>query len=245
MGSSIEMESSSVLDKIISAANIEEVSLTMRIILKIINKPHDVLGLISPITIRAMVAYRDLFRIEPTLGWDDEIPFKEKQKWMKILQILHDVSNVKFKRSTKPASAVGKPEIIGYFDGSDDAYAAVIYTRWLLSDGSYQASLACSKAKVTPLKRISTPRSEIYGAVLLSRLLLFYVKSCNQTNTKPFKVCILGDSECTLASTEKTSGALGEYFGNRVGEILHNQSEIQTICSVGKEGEWWHVPGSH
>ena len=52
---------------------------------------------------------------------------------------------------------------------------------------------------------------------------------------------MLGDSECTLASIEKTSGALGEYFGNRVGEILDNQAKMQEICPVGNEGEWYHV----
>ena len=52
---------------------------------------------------------------------------------------------------------------------------------------------------------------------------------------------MLGDSECTLASIEKTSGALGEYFGNRVGEILDNQAKMQEICPVGDEGERYHV----
>ena len=67
----------------VSIKIINELSLTMRKLLKIINKPHDILDLLSPITIKTIVAYRDLFRIEPTLGWDDEIPTKEKQKWVK------------------------------------------------------------------------------------------------------------------------------------------------------------------
>ena len=175
---SIEMESSSVLESILSATKVDEVSLTMRRVLKIINKPHDVLGLVSPITIQAMVAYRDLFRIEPPLGWDDEIPVKEKSRWIKILRTFHEVSNIKFSRSTKPKDAVGNPEVIGFFDGSDDAYAGVLYLRWALKDGSYEANLASSKEKVTHLKRISTPRSDLNGAVLLSKLLFFYMKSC-------------------------------------------------------------------
>ena len=95
--------------------------------------------------------------------------------------------------------------MIGFFDGSDDVYAGVLYLRWALKDWSYEANLACSKETVTPLKRISTPRSELNGAVLLSRLLLFYMKSCNKADLKPSKIWILGDSECTLSSTEKTS----------------------------------------
>ena len=125
--------------------------------------------------------------------------------------------------------------MIGYFDGSDHAYAAVIYLRWALQNGSFDVNLACSKAKVTLLNHKSTPHSELNGAVLLSRFLLFHLKSCDKAGIKASKAWILGDSECTLASTEKTIGALREYFRNRISEILDNQA-------IGNDGEWWHVP---
>ena len=57
----------------------------------------------------------------------------------------------------------------------------------------------------------------------------------------PSKVWFIGDSECTLGSIEKTSGAFGEYFGNRVSEIHSNQAQIEEYCPVGTDGEWWHV----
>ena len=132
---SIDMGSSPTLTAILHTENANEVSMTMRKLLRIINKPHDILGLVSPITIRAMVAYRDLFRIEPALGWDDEIPLKEKLKWIKILRVFHETSTVKFQRSTKPKLAVGDPEIVGYFDGSDDGsrfISALGTCRWFI-----------------------------------------------------------------------------------------------------------------
>ena len=187
------------------------------------------------------VAYRDLFRLEPELGWDDEIPQTEKVKWLQLLRQFQEVSNVSFPRSTKPERAVGSPEVVGYFDGSDDAYAAVVYFRWQLEDSSVAVRLAGSKARVTPLKRISTPRSELNGAVLLSRLALSTIKACVESGTTPTKVWLLGDSECTLSSLEKTGGAFGEYFGNRVGEVLDNQARIQEYCEVGVKGEWYRV----
>ena len=64
----IEMESSNTLETILSATNVEDVSLTMRKILKMIDKPHAILGPVSPVTIKAKVAYHDLFCIEPALG---------------------------------------------------------------------------------------------------------------------------------------------------------------------------------
>ena len=84
------------LTDILNAESMHDVTLTPRILLSIINKPHDVLGLISPITIRAMVAYRDLFRLEPTPDWDDDIPHKEKAKWISILSALRQCSSITF-----------------------------------------------------------------------------------------------------------------------------------------------------
>ena len=46
-----------------------------------------------------------------------------------------------------------------------------------------------------------------------------------------------------LAAREKAVGALGEYFGNRVGECLDLQSKIGDIVPVGinGDGEWYHM----
>ena len=241
---SIDIRESESLISILNMNSIADTLITPRILLGIINRPHDVLGLISPITIQAMIAYRDPFRLDPTPGWDEDIPLKEKSKWLKILQEFCKVSAVTFPRCIAPISKGSYAEIVGFFDGSDNAYAGVAYIRWKLQNDSYVVYLACSKSKVTPLKRISTPRAELNGAVLLSRLVLFFLKSCVSSGVTPTKIWMLGDSECTLASIEKTSGALGEYFGNRVGEILDNQARMQEICPVGDDGEWYHVSSS-
>ena len=96
-----------------------------------------------------------------------------------------------FHRSVASISRGSLPEIIGYFYGSDNAYAAVVYIRWTLHDSPYDVYLACSKAKVTPLKRISTPRAALYGAVLLSRLVLFFLRSCVSSGITPAKIWML------------------------------------------------------
>ena len=77
-------------------------NLTKREVLGIINKPYDLLGLISPITIRLKCAYRDLFRVEPPLEWDDVMPDENKREWINLLNLLRDVDCVKFPRATKP-----------------------------------------------------------------------------------------------------------------------------------------------
>ena len=125
--------------------------LTKRETLGIINKPYDLLGLISPITIRLKVAFRDLFCINPPLGWDDVLPYEKRKEWIELLELLRDVNCVKFPRATKPCNAKGPPTLIGYFDGSDNAYVAVVYLRWILDDDSIDVRLACASSRVTPL----------------------------------------------------------------------------------------------
>ena len=56
---------------------------------------------------------------------------------------------------------------------------------------------------------------------------------------------MIGDSECTLASLEKVNSAFGEYFGNRVGEIVNLQANIEKYCPVGNDGEWWHTASDY
>ena len=41
------------------------------------------------------------------------------------------------------------------------------------------------------------------------------------------------------------NGAFGEYFGNRIGEIMDIQAQIEKLCPVGQNGEWWYIPSCH
>ena len=111
-------------------------------------------------------------------------------------------------------------------------FAAAIYIRWTLADDSIHVSLLCAKPRVTPSKRISTPRSELNGAVLASRLALSSANSLTNAGISIGRLWFIGDSECILACLEKTNCAFGEYFGNRVGEILDTQAQIEKHCVV-------------
>ena len=215
--------------------------LTLRICLSIINSIYDPLGLIAPITIKLKVAFRDLFRVGLNLEWDDVIPSEDKEKWRTLIEMLTSAKSIVFPRATKPANAIGKCQLICFFDGSDSAYAAVLYVRWVCDDGSVFTTLVSSKSRVTPLNRISTPRSELCGAVIAARLVLSTCHSWASANEIPEKIWMIGDSECTLASIEKVNAAFGEFFGNRIGEILSIQAKIEKYTQIGNDGEWWHT----
>ena len=80
--------------------------------------------------------------------------------------MLIESDKIQFSRCVRPVDAVRPCQLVCYFDGSYDAFAAVIYIRWKISDGKVSVSLLCGKPRVTSSKRISTPRSELSGAVI-------------------------------------------------------------------------------
>ena len=176
-------------------ATLIEGPLSLRLCLSIVNSIYDPLGLVTPITVRLKVAFRDLFRHGLNLAWDDPIPREDHEHWSKLVLMLVTSRSISFPRATKPQNAVGKCQLICFFDGSDLAYASVIYIRWNLDDGSVFTTLVTSKARTTPLQRISTPRSELNGATVASRLLISTLRSWSSSEEPPEKVWVIGDSE--------------------------------------------------
>ena len=138
-------------------------------------------------------------------------------------------------RSVRPVVGVGLPELFAFFDGSLEAYACCIYVRWLLAGDNkqapeYQVRLLTGKARVTPLKGSTAPRSELSGLLILSRLLKVVVEALWE---KPTSVTIAGDSQCTIAALKTSGGLLAPYFANRVSEIVRNLKEVAETVKVG------------
>ena len=102
--------------------------LTPRNLLRIVNSLYDPLGLVAPIAIRLRIAFRDLFKLNKSLDWDTLIADGIQQGiWIKLIRILVEAPAVTFMRCFKPTATVNGCHLVCYFDGSDDAFAAVIY----------------------------------------------------------------------------------------------------------------------
>ena len=111
--------------------------LTPRNLLRIVNSLYDPLGLVAPVTIKLRIAFRDVFRSTLNLNWDTPIPKgKDQNCWLDLIRMLIDSPEITFNRCVKPSQAVGPCQLICFFDGSDDAFAAAIYIRWTLADDS-------------------------------------------------------------------------------------------------------------
>ena len=146
-------------------------------------------------------------------------------------------------RAVRPKGVVDPPELVGFADGSLMAYGCAVYVRWkkvkrLADDPDrFYVRLVCGKARVTPLKGTTAPRSEISGFLILTRLLKVVL---NAMDVKPARVSLAVDSQCTISALEKTGGLLAPYFASRVSEATSNLSEIAEETDVEP---LQHVPG--
>jgi len=217
--------------------------LTRRILLGVINGLFDMLGIAGPLLIKGKVAMRDLFMDEYALEWDTILPDNLRKVWISILEELVLARNITYQRCVRPDGEVKQFWIVAFFDGSDVAYARVVYCMWQMADGSVATKLLCSKSRVAPLRKLSTPRLELNVAVIACRLVWNIIQAL-EFEELPTRVLIGGDSETVLAAREKSGGALGEFFGNRVGECWDLQSKIKELVPVGftQLGEWYHMP---
>ena len=66
-------------------------------------------------------------------------------------------------------------ELHSFSDASEKAYAVAIYIRVMLMESAKHIA----KTRVAPVKKVSLPRLELCGAVLLSKLLNFTRKTPN------------------------------------------------------------------
>ncbi|XP_018315311.1 uncharacterized protein, partial [Mycetomoellerius zeteki] len=141
--------------------------MTKRIILSTIAKVFDPLGLLAPILITAKIFMQELWAIK--LGWDDPLPLPISNKWAEFLELLQHIPQLNFPRWINFESG-RRLEIHGFCDASQKAICATIYIRSSNQKGEITTSLICSKTKVAPLKKITIPRLELSGAVMLNNL---------------------------------------------------------------------------
>ena len=203
--------------------------LTRRMLLAFVMSQYDPLGLICPLTIKLKILLRCLYGPGTDLGWDDQIPKDLHVAWVEILTMFLQLGEIVLDRAVKPENTIGAPELVGFADGSLEAYACAIYVRWkLMSDTvgdeeKFHVRLVCGKARVTPAKGTTAPRSELSGFLILTRLLKVV---WNAMDFKPCRITMAVDSQCTISAMEKVGGLLAPFFASRVSEASTNVSEL-------------------
>ncbi|XP_062713903.1 uncharacterized protein LOC134290730 [Aedes albopictus] len=214
---------------------------TKRSILRFVMSVFDPLGLISNLLIHGKTIIQDLWRAQ--VGWDDAIPTDIFDQWMRWIDQLSKLNQVRIPRCYFPdydRECFKTMQLHVFVDASESNFACMAYFR-VIDRGQPRCSLVAAKAKVAPLKPLSIPRLELQAAVIGSRL----AKSIEEYHTLPISRRFLwSDSKTVLSWINSDARKYRQYVAVRIGEILEDtRSEewrwVPTKLNVADEATKW------
>ncbi|XP_045772389.1 uncharacterized protein LOC123872262 [Maniola jurtina] len=139
---------------------------TKREVMSAVMSTFDPLGFATPVLIQGKKLIQDIWRTK--IDWDEKIHEDQVKSWLKYLEEVSTLTELKIARCISPYSQEG--ELHTFTDASEEAYAATVYWRTIGTDGKIHVTLIAGKARVAPTKPISIPRLELQAALLGTRL---------------------------------------------------------------------------
>ena len=205
-------------------------NVTKRVLISDVGKTFDVLGWFSPCMIKMKILFQQLWEMK--VDWDDTVPDAIREAWLRWRSELNLLSTKYIPRCYfEKTSRVSTFELHGFSDASEQAYAAVVYLRMVCTDGDVQVALITSKTKVAPIKKLTIPRLELCGAVLLAQLLDNVRKVFDLPTTQLYAWT---DSTIILSWLNGDPKRFKTYVCNRVSNIVE---------LIGPD-RWRHVCGA-
>ena len=190
--------------------------LTKRMLVSDIAKMFDVLGWLAPVIIKVKILLQRIWEIK--LDWDEQVPTSILSVWTRWKAEIPLLSDLSIPRYYFPKdSRIHSLQLHGFSDASEDAYAAVVYLHSIDQDDGIHVSLVIAKSRVSPIKRISIPRLELCGALLLSQL-LNHLKEV--FNLPLANIYAWTDSSIVLSWLSGSPRRFKTYVGNRVSSIV-------------------------
>lgn len=227
---------------------------TKRTVLSTIAKIFDPLGLINPVTVRAKLILQILW--QEHLEWDESVSQELYTAWKEFHSGLQFLNKISIPRQITSSNGV-KYQLHGFCDASERSYGSCIYLRTTDLCGNHTTRLVCAKSRVAPLKKISLPRLELCGAVLLVELINKVRGALEIDLSSQHLWC---DSTIVLAWIATQPAVLKTFVANRITIIqegssvcdwhhVKSESNPADILSRGCSPEqlldcglWWHGP---
>ncbi|XP_059047611.1 uncharacterized protein LOC131843038 [Achroia grisella] len=202
--------------------------MTMRGVLSNIARLYDPCGFLAPVTFYAKHLMQQLWSTQKS--WDDPLPPAIQKSWSELIADFPHLNKVSISRyviTDQPFVC----QLHGFSDASERGYAACIYLRIQNTHGNY-VKLLLAKSRVAPLKqKLTIPKLELNGALLLIRLTkhVFDILNVKMSITTVIAWC---DSNIVLSWLKTSPHKLQTYEGNRVSQIQNLFSNVT----------WKHVP---
>lgn len=204
--------------------------LTKRNILSFIARIYDPLGIIGPIITPFKIFMQNLWCTK--INWDTEIPIELQNKWNQLISYIDNVKHIYVPRWLKMHVEITSMQLHGFSDASNLCYGAVVYLRCQYANQTVSVRLISSKSRVSPLKKVTLPRLELLGAVILSRL------TKKLLSIIPFKIneiYLWSDSTIVLSWINSDPSRWNTFVSNRIAEIQNNVPTCQWCYINTKE----------
>ncbi|XP_075977359.1 uncharacterized protein LOC142977365 [Anticarsia gemmatalis] len=186
---------------------------TKRYLLSEISKMYDPLGWLSPLTVTAKLLFQRVWTSK--IGWDETLPTDISNEWIKLKNELPMVKNIQLNRWI--GGTESNLELLGFCDACEKAYACVVYSRVINEHGQPITTLLAAKTRVAPIsQKITLPRLELCGALLLSQL-IEKIREAYAGYT--ITVRAWSDSKVALAWIQGDTTRWEKYVANRVTNI--------------------------
>lgn len=230
--------------------------ITKRNILATIGQLFDVLGLVSPVIVKAKLILQSVWKIK--LDWDQPVPDQLAQEWISFVAKLSVLHQLQIPRCIfSSTSDSDKVSLCGFSDASEKAFGACLYVIAEDQNGVILSRLLCSKSRLAPLSSLSLPRLELCGALLLAQL-INKVVSCSKYNFHD--ITLFTDSSIVLNWLNAEPNKWKMFVANRVAEIqrlteafewrhIDSSSNPADVVSRGTDPEelqnislWWSGP---
>ena len=140
-----------------------------RNVLKVCASFYDPLDFISLITTRIKTIFQLLCRNQ--CSWDENVASDIESIWNDFLAELKQIEILGVKRFAyvQPKEIILLISLHGFRDSFSQVYCGMVYIR--VETLGIRVSFLCAKTSVPPLKKLSIPRLELLGCVLLSKRL--------------------------------------------------------------------------
>ena len=199
---------------------------TKRTILSMSSSLFDPLGLICPLIVTAKIILQELWLIK--IDWDESVPQHIYSAWQSFIQNLSLLQSFEVPRFCLVPHLVSL-QIHAFCDASLRAYGCCFYARCVDSWNTVSIQLLTAKSRVAPTKKLSLPKLELCGALILAKLYQQLSPIFKHLN---YRLYCWTDSQIVLHWLKMHSATLSVFVGNRISKI-----QDMTDGSV-----WRHVP---
>ena len=155
----------------LGTSSTETQSLTQRLVLSIVSKVFDPIGLVAPFTVGAQLLLKDIWRVSGQ-HWDEEIPKDTVERFFDW-----SVELPKLAKNTIPRSYFsGKFEHLElhvFGDSFQEVFSAVAFLRAQVNTSSgpkTELASVLDKTRVAPVQVMTIPKLELQAALLAALL---------------------------------------------------------------------------